>query len=61
MNEITATIEVIVFTDEEPTIDVICSPLEDQGWVVNSAIIQSIERDEDLDDEKRSLAEEEVE
>ena len=36
--EINATINVKIF-DEELTIDEICSPLEEQGWCIQSAWI----------------------
>ena len=43
MKQITATIKVIVPQyegDEELDIDDICRPLEDQGWVIQSAFIK---------------------
>ena len=42
MEEIIATIEVSIF-HEDLTLDEICQPLEDQGWVVNSAYIHKEE------------------
>ena len=37
-NEITATIQVTIM-NEDLTLDDICQPLEDQGWVIDSAYI----------------------
>ena len=45
-NEINATINVKIL-DEDLTIDDICSPLEEQGWMIQSAWIKEEEETND--------------